>query len=319
MHASGTTPCRYDSSLSLLTKKFISLIERADHGTIDLNRAAEVLKVQKRRIYDITNVLEGIGLIEKKSKNNIRWKLNVSTPEFPKANIHMKEGLDIMHEEEKVLDLHISNMQRSLQLLLEDPLHKGNLYIAEEDIMNIPSFSSDTLVAVRAPYGTTLEVPDPDEGIELSNKRYQILLKSGSGPVDVFLVSLRGNSGTQGPKESSRQRKTCMHVQFPETSSDLLLKKQEPEEMKGPAHFGTGPDTVVSSAPSIFHLENAEADGLQGGMFESILDAGEAGFKTQNILRIMPPPGDQDYWFLQDARDINMGLQDLFASYDFED
>jgi|TARA_B100001142_G_scaffold242982_1_gene242128 sugar-specific transcriptional regulator TrmB len=30
--------------------------------------------VQKRRIYDITNVLEGIGLIEKKSKNNIRWK-----------------------------------------------------------------------------------------------------------------------------------------------------------------------------------------------------------------------------------------------------
>ena len=30
--------------------------------------------MQKRRIYDITNVLEGIGLIEKKSKNNIQWK-----------------------------------------------------------------------------------------------------------------------------------------------------------------------------------------------------------------------------------------------------
>jgi hypothetical protein len=30
--------------------------------------------VQKRRIYDITNVLEGIGLIEKKSKNIIQWK-----------------------------------------------------------------------------------------------------------------------------------------------------------------------------------------------------------------------------------------------------
>jgi hypothetical protein len=32
------------------------------------------LQVQKRRIYDITNVLEGVGLIEKKSKNNILWK-----------------------------------------------------------------------------------------------------------------------------------------------------------------------------------------------------------------------------------------------------
>jgi hypothetical protein len=32
------------------------------------------VQVQKRRIYDITNVLEGIGLIEKKSKNNIQWR-----------------------------------------------------------------------------------------------------------------------------------------------------------------------------------------------------------------------------------------------------
>ena len=29
---------------------------------------------QKRRIYDITNVLEGIGLIEKRNKNCIVWK-----------------------------------------------------------------------------------------------------------------------------------------------------------------------------------------------------------------------------------------------------
>ena len=39
-------------------------------------QAADQLAVrQKRRIYDITNVLEGIGLIEKKSKNSIQWKL----------------------------------------------------------------------------------------------------------------------------------------------------------------------------------------------------------------------------------------------------
>ena len=29
--------------------------------------------MQKRRIYDITNVLEGIGLIEKYKKNKIKW------------------------------------------------------------------------------------------------------------------------------------------------------------------------------------------------------------------------------------------------------
>lgn len=40
-----------------------------------LFQAADILAVrQKRRIYDITNVLEGIGLIEKRSKNSIQWK-----------------------------------------------------------------------------------------------------------------------------------------------------------------------------------------------------------------------------------------------------
>lgn len=40
---------------------------------LDLNWAVSTLDVQKRRIYDITNVLEGIGLIGKEGKNHIRW------------------------------------------------------------------------------------------------------------------------------------------------------------------------------------------------------------------------------------------------------
>ena len=34
--------------------------------------ASDYLEVSKRRIYDITNVLEGIGYIEK-TKNNVKW------------------------------------------------------------------------------------------------------------------------------------------------------------------------------------------------------------------------------------------------------
>lgn len=60
--------------MSLLTKKFIHLVESSQDGVVDLNVASEKLEVQKRRIYDITNVLEGIGILEKKSKNNIQWK-----------------------------------------------------------------------------------------------------------------------------------------------------------------------------------------------------------------------------------------------------
>lgn len=41
-------------------------------------QAANSLAVnQKRRIYDITNVLEGVGLIEKKNKNVIQWRYGI--------------------------------------------------------------------------------------------------------------------------------------------------------------------------------------------------------------------------------------------------
>lgn len=60
---------RHEKSLGLLTTKFVSLLQEAQDGVLDLKAAADTLAVrQKRRIYDITNVLEGIDLIEKKIK-----------------------------------------------------------------------------------------------------------------------------------------------------------------------------------------------------------------------------------------------------------
>jgi hypothetical protein len=61
------TGSRYDTSLGLLTKKFVDLLEAKDDGIIDLNVASVQLNVQKRRIYDVVNVLEGIGILEKVS------------------------------------------------------------------------------------------------------------------------------------------------------------------------------------------------------------------------------------------------------------
>lgn len=47
-------PSRYDSSLGLLTKKFVQILRASPDNSLDLNRAASELCVQKRRIYDIT-------------------------------------------------------------------------------------------------------------------------------------------------------------------------------------------------------------------------------------------------------------------------
>lgn len=64
------TKARHDNSLSVLTKKFVQLIKSSPDLTLDLNQAVKELYVQKRRIYDITNVLEGKDFIQTVYKNS---------------------------------------------------------------------------------------------------------------------------------------------------------------------------------------------------------------------------------------------------------
>lgn len=50
---------RQPNSLDELTKKFMKCALEANSPTINLNTIMKKIKVKKRRIYDITNVLEG--------------------------------------------------------------------------------------------------------------------------------------------------------------------------------------------------------------------------------------------------------------------
>uniref|UniRef100_A0AAY4DYT5 E2F/DP family winged-helix DNA-binding domain-containing protein n=1 Tax=Denticeps clupeoides TaxID=299321 RepID=A0AAY4DYT5_9TELE len=66
------TPSRHEKSLGLLTTKFVTLLQEAKDGVLDLKAAADTLAVrQKRRIYDITNVLEG-GLVQAATRGRLR-------------------------------------------------------------------------------------------------------------------------------------------------------------------------------------------------------------------------------------------------------
>ncbi|XP_021808532.1 transcription factor E2FB-like [Prunus avium] len=105
-------PCRFDSSL--------------EDGILDLNNAADTLEVQKRRIYDITNVLEGIGLIEKKLKNRIQWKgLDVSrTGDVDENYPSLQAQVENLSDEERRLDQLIREMQERLRDLSEDGSNK---------------------------------------------------------------------------------------------------------------------------------------------------------------------------------------------------
>ncbi|XP_069822563.1 transcription factor E2F4 [Dendropsophus ebraccatus] len=183
------TPSRHEKSLGLLTSKFVSLLQEAEDGVLDLKAAADTLAVrQKRRIYDITNVLEGIGLIEKKSKNSIQWKgvgPGCNTREIADKLIDLKAELADLEQREQELDQQRIWVQQSIKNVTDDVQNTGLAYLTHEDICRC--FRGDTLLAIKAPSGTCLEVPVP-EGIN-GQKKFQIHLKSSTGPIEVLLVN----------------------------------------------------------------------------------------------------------------------------------
>ncbi len=54
---------RQENSLGELTKNFIKYIKKQEGKEININDVVRELKVKKRRIYDITNVLEGKKIV----------------------------------------------------------------------------------------------------------------------------------------------------------------------------------------------------------------------------------------------------------------
>jgi hypothetical protein len=182
--------CRFDSSLGLLTKKFVELLMGSN--VLDLNEAAVFLDVQKRRIYDITNVLEGLGIVTKKSKNYVVCKReNVGGLRYPAERSVTKLCPREQSEFEKILDNQVERMREMLESVFLSPVLQRSLFIAEKDVNFIPDFSEKILIAIRAPHGATLVVPDPSGSVSSKSvkRQYEIFLKSNTGSVEVFLLS----------------------------------------------------------------------------------------------------------------------------------
>ncbi|KAK1296417.1 E2F transcription factor-like E2FE [Acorus calamus] len=88
MAESGNAYSRKQKSLGLLCTNFLGLYDREGTVTVGLDETASLLGVERRRIYDIVNILESIGVLARKAKNQYSW---IGFKGIPQALKDLKE------------------------------------------------------------------------------------------------------------------------------------------------------------------------------------------------------------------------------------
>uniref|UniRef100_G3SUK5 E2F transcription factor 2 n=1 Tax=Loxodonta africana TaxID=9785 RepID=G3SUK5_LOXAF len=310
---------RYDTSLGLLTKKFIYLLSESEDGVLDLNWAAEVLDVQKRRIYDITNVLEGIQLIRKKAKNNIQWvgRGTLEDPTWPGKQQQLGQELKELITMEQALDQLIQSCSVNFKHLTEDKTNKRLAYVTYQDLRAVGNFKEQTVIAVKAPPQTRLEVPDRSE------ENLQIYLKSTQGPIEVYLCPEEmqepdsptkeplPSTSTLDPSPDSAQPSsgTSPEIVEPEASSGRLMPRPLVPAMT-PQQVLQPPLVPLEATDSMLELPHPLLQQTEDQFLSPTLAC------SSPLISFSPPLDQDDYlWGL----DGGEGISDLFESYDLGD
>lgn len=150
---------RMDTSLSLLTKKFVDLL--SESGVVDLNKCSQTLQVQKRRLYDITNVLEGAGLLEKRSKNNVQW-CHQNNDLFRTTQDNRSERnllkCSELNDKENSLNEAIAELKQDVSELINSKY----AYVTCHDLNKVMSLKDQILITLQMPSDSKLTVSEKD-------------------------------------------------------------------------------------------------------------------------------------------------------------
>lgn len=296
---------RAEKSLGLLTRRFLQLLQSARGGIVDLNTAAEDLNVkQKRRIYDITNVLEGVGLIEKKSKNIIHWKggeLRKSgskelKPEEEEHLFKLKLELAEQEREERLLDTHIKWMKQSIKNVNEYQENQKLAYTTQEDVLSV--FPGNTIFAIQAPPGTCVEVGPPS----------RMRLKSPCGEAIVVLLSK--DDKPRLPNNTFSNRFQPLAKTMYSAVSDAPDQILEDEDMDDSVKKKR--DELDSSNPMLHRSPSQDESRLfteQSSVNSSQVSLTFSQEVHEVLRRLSPPPSEHEY-----ILNLNQGesLADLF-------
>ena len=173
-----------ENSLCQLTKDFLEYIKKNRMVNININDLVKELSVKKRRIYDITNVLQGIGYIEKNGKNEFLWtktykkknqnsnNLNTSNSlnEYLSNYATLKNEIEKLKKEDKEIEVTLNKFKDEFNIISKKQDFSKYSYITFNDISNLSKDDNLDFMVIKATKGTIINVIDDDESKKAYSK-----------------------------------------------------------------------------------------------------------------------------------------------------
>ena len=200
---------KQENSLSQLTQNFLNYIKKKGRVKISINDLVNDLKVKKRRIYDITNVLQGIGYLDKMGKNSFLWiknnnnnnnennedippctesgKKDVISENYISNYSQLKKEFDDLKSKNKELDDILEKYREEFKLISEKNEFKIYGYITFDDIIELSKDEKVHFMLIKAPKGTLINVIDDEEARKAYNK-IKIQMENGKIQKDEKLL-----------------------------------------------------------------------------------------------------------------------------------
>lgn len=180
LDASGSK--RLEKSLATMTVNVVDLLKKAPKGILNLGEATKVLEVrQKRRIYDVTNVLEGIGLIEKHGKNSVKWRGDTLTPDPRDVTRQMR----VLRHERSSLLAYEASIDQQLKIIRQCI----NNSQADESTTSFAYITSEDITDVFGEQTTNLIVKKSSDSAKIDNSTKTLRIAAEEGlPLDVRLL-----------------------------------------------------------------------------------------------------------------------------------
>ena len=162
-------------TLVTLTQDFLNVLTSAEGKEVDLSQLENDLGVSKRRLYDVTNVLTGIGVVERSGKAKVKWTGSGATAFESEIQQVLKKEAEVDNMLQFVSD------QLDEVFLSQDFVDYG--WVTNEDVLSLDPDSNLSLFSLKGPQDLTIENPEDEDG------SHHLICQSENGGINLVHVN----------------------------------------------------------------------------------------------------------------------------------